>query len=180
MKYSIFVSTFREAIVEAGRRILKVDLFAGAKTADEVAPFGDDSSPLPELTAIYAKSSEIGDNFIIGYINTQQLAELGEKRIYSLRSNGALSFAVHLKNDGTCEIGGSGNFFVKFNELETAFNQLKSDFDALVTTYNAHTHTTTATVGSTPAVGVIAATTSQGSQSTADISPAKAENIKTA
>jgi len=83
-----------------------------------------------------------------------------------------------IKIDATeIHLNGDGDTAVKYSELETAFNQLKDDFDNFVSTYNAHTHTTTATVGVGP-VGVIAPTTSTGSPSTADITPAEEDSIK--
>jgi hypothetical protein len=115
----ISFSKVKESIIEKGSRILKVVQF-GVKTADVVSPFGDDSVPLKDMTAIYANTSEVGDNIILGYINNNQLAAIGEKRIFSLKPDSSLSFAVHLKNDGTCEIGGDEDFAVRFNALNTA------------------------------------------------------------
>lgn len=118
----ITFSKVKEVLIEGGNRVLKVLQF-GAKTADVVAPFGDDSHPLKDMTAIYAETSEVGDNIIIGYINTNQLAGEGEKRIFSLRPDGSLSFSIHLKNDGTCEIGGNSDFAVRFNQLNQSLQQ---------------------------------------------------------
>jgi hypothetical protein len=88
-----------------------------------VAPFGDDSHPLKDMVALYANTSESGDNIIIGYINKNHIAAIGEKRIYSLKEDGSLSFAIHLKNDETCEIGGAVDFAVRYNALNTALQE---------------------------------------------------------
>lgn len=162
------ISVVKENIIKAGRRILKVVEF-GAKTGDVVAAFGDDSAPLKDMIALYAQTSESGDAVILGYLNKNQIAALGEKRIFSLKQDGSLSFAIHLKNDGTCEIGGDNDFAVRYNELETGFNQLKSDFNTFVQQYNLHQHT--APNGASPP-------TTQATQSNADISQAKIETIK--
>lgn len=112
----ITVSLVKEAFIEAGKRFLKVIQY-GAKTADVVAPFGEDSAPLKDMIALYAETAETGDSFIIGYINSQQIAQPGEKRIFSLQSDGSLSIDIHLKADGTMEIGGNSDFAVRYNEL---------------------------------------------------------------
>lgn len=169
----------KEVTIEEGNRVVKV-VELGPKTAEQIAPFGDDSSPLNDTAGIFSKTTERGDSVIIGYFNGQQIAQPGEKRIFSLNTDGSLSFNIHLKGDGTCEINGTGNFLVKFNELKTAFDQLVKDHNALLADYKAHVHTTTATVGSSPTPGTITAPTVTLTDSTASVDNAKAENIKTA
>lgn len=75
------------------------------------------------------------------------------------------------------EVGGDTDFMVRYSELESAFNQLKSDFDDLVGDYNSHQHTyITPLHPSSPG----STTGSQGgSTSSADISGAKIDEIKT-
>lgn len=109
----------KSTLIEKSRRILKVLQF-GAKTAVEVAPFGDDGNPLKDMVAIYSTTSEAGERVILGYINKNQIAQPGEKRIYSLTPEGAISFSIHLKGDGTCEIGGATDNMVRFLALDTA------------------------------------------------------------
>ena len=167
----ISFSKVKESLIENGSRILKVVQF-GAKTADSVSSFGDDSHPLNNMVAIYASTSEVGDNIIIGYINKNQIAALGEKRIFSLKEDGSLSFAIHLKNDQTCEIGGNADFAVRYNKLETAFNNLKTDMNNFITVFNSHVHIS-ASPGSPNAP-----TLTSGAASAADITPAKIAEIK--
>lgn len=149
-------------------RSLKVLQF-GVKTAVSAAPFGDDSAALKDMIAIFADTSNNAEPVIIGYINKNQLAEPGEKRIFSLKEDGNLSAWVWLKNDETIEFFGNQKNMVRYQELETAFNELNDKFNALVTKYNAHSH---AANGSAPP-------SSPADASTADITPAKIENIKT-
>ena len=164
----ITFSKVKENIIDSFRS-MKVFQF-GAKTADVASSFGDDSAPLKNMTAIFADTSNIGEPVIIGYLNKNQIATEGEKRIFSVDpATGNLSFAIHLRTDGTCEIGGNIDFMVRYSALETAFNQLKNDF-------NTHNHTTTATVGDSAIPGVITPPTTT---SNADISGAKIEEIKT-
>lgn len=123
------LSIVKENIIKAGKRALKVFEF-GAKTADVVSDFGDDSSPLKDMIAIYGTTSESGDNIIIGYLNSNQISKPGEKRIFSLKEDGSLSFAIYLKNDGTCNIGGETDNMVRYAALNTAIQQQNTDINA--------------------------------------------------
>lgn len=111
----ITFSKVKESIINSFRSI-KVLQF-GAKTADVVAPFGDDSSPLENMTAIYAETTNVGESIVIGYINTNQIALPGEKRIFSLDTSGNLSNYIHLKTDRSIEIGGNTNNLVRYTPL---------------------------------------------------------------
>lgn len=115
----ITFSNFFSSLIEKGSRILKVEQF-GAKTAVECSPFGEDSSPVKGMTAIYAETSEIGDPVIIGYINENQMAAVGEKRMYSVKPDGTISIYVWLKNNGTMELGGTAHNLVRYTPLNTA------------------------------------------------------------
>lgn len=108
-------------VIKTGRRILKVMQY-GAKTAAECAPFGDDSSPIKGMTAIYVQTDEIGDPVIVGYINQNQKAAAGEKRFYSLDEDGNEKCFIWLKNNGDIELGGNTDNLVKFTPLNTAIN----------------------------------------------------------
>lgn len=112
----ISFSTYKSAVIANGKRILKVLQF-GVKTAGECMPFGEDGSPLSNMMAVYAKTSNIAEPVIIGYINKNQLAQPGEKRIYSLRPDGTLSTYAWLHNDGTMELAGNGNNLVRYTAL---------------------------------------------------------------
>jgi hypothetical protein len=113
----ITLSKVTDFIIENGKRILKVQEY-GAKTAKVAANYGDDSQPLKNMTAIYSPTAVNSEPVIIGYINTNQVAQEGEKRIFSQSLNGSISFAIHLKTDGTCEIGGDVDNAVRFSTLE--------------------------------------------------------------
>lgn len=56
--------------------------------------------------------------------------------------------------------GGNLNGLVVIQKLTDKLNELKDTVNDLITKYNAHIHTTTATVGAGPSLGVISATTS--------------------
>lgn len=156
------------------RRIVKV-LRKGksdVQTAMEAAPFGIDSNPLKDMIAVYAPTEEKGKTVIIGYLNKNQLADVGETRLFSTDSDGTLKFYAWLKNDGTMEIGGNDYHMVRYEKLAEAFNELKQDFNDHITAYNSHTHT-----GVMVGLGSTSFTT-PGTPSVADITPAKIDEIK--
>ena len=175
------IKVISSKIDDTSRRLVK-SLGYGNDDVQEtlnVAPFGDDSCPIKDIVAIYSSTSDIGNPVVIGYINKNQISEVGEKRIFSTDADGVEQIALHLKNDGTAEFGGNTDFMVRYSALETAFNTVKSDLNSLITAYNSHTHITTATVAATPTPGIIAPTLATGTPTTADISGAKISEIKT-
>ena len=122
-------SIVKESIIKNAKRFLKVVQY-GAKTADVVADFGDDSSPLKDMIAIYSRTAIVGEEVIIGYLNTNQISKPGEKRIFSLMPDGSLSFDIYLKNDGTCEIGGKVDNAVRYMAMDTALQQQVNEINA--------------------------------------------------
>lgn len=70
----ITFSLVKDIILEKAKRSLKVLQF-GAKTAKQITSFGDDSAPIKDTLAIYAKTSEMGDSVILGYINNCQVSQ---------------------------------------------------------------------------------------------------------
>lgn len=153
-----------ETFISGKFRILKVQQF-GAKTANECSPFGEDSNPLKNMTAIFAKTSEAGSSVIIGYINENQLANLGEKRIFSLKETGELSSYIWLKNDKTIEINGNNDNLVRFLPLNKALFNLDSNINAELSKISA----AIASLGGTYVNSVVKT----------DINDAKIEEIKT-
>lgn len=138
-------------------RIIKVSRYGKDDTVTgmEAMPYGDDSNPIAGMDAVYLELSSRKNKVIVGYINKQQLADVGEKRIFSTDANGNVKFYIWIHADGTCEFNGKDNHLAQFEALQTAFNQLKSDF-------NNHIHSSNGTPPTVP--------------STADISGAKLNN----
>lgn len=171
-----FVKVISSEKDSLARRVIKFLRFGNSdvQTSIEAAPHGFDSVPFKDLVAVYGKTSSTGKTVIVGYLNKDRLADVGENRIFSTDAQGQLQTYIWLKNDGTMEIGGDTDNMVRFSELETAFNTLRDDFNSFVsTTYGTHTHVS-ATPGSPTAVPV-----PLGTPSTADISGAKIDEIKT-
>lgn len=115
----ITLAKIKSTVLAQGKRIAKIVQF-GPKTVGISAPFGDDSNPLKDMIAIHASTGEAGEAVIIGYINKNQIAQPGEKRLFSLAPDGSLSFSIYLKGDGTCEIGGTADNLVRYIPLDTA------------------------------------------------------------
>lgn len=165
-------------LTEAGRRIVKVLRYgkSDVQTPVQSAPFGSDSNPPADIRGVYTNTGNKGDNVIIGYINVNQIAEIGENRLFSTDEDGNLIFEMRLRNDGTVEIGGSVDNLVRFSKLKIEFDILKTDLNSLVSAFNTHVHATAAPgppVPPTPVPSVIPAT-----PSIADISPAKIDELK--
>lgn len=115
----ITFSKVKGSVIENGKRIVKVLQF-GAKTAKESYPFGFDSSAPDDLTAVYAETSNAGDAVVIGYINRNQVAALGESRVYAVDAAGEVVSFVFCRNSGVLELNGSDYSGVRFQELKTA------------------------------------------------------------
>lgn len=173
MNSSTVDSTFTDKLK---RLVVKVLRFGGKdiQTAEQAAPYGIDSNPIKGMTAIYVEGDRKGNKKIIGYLNTNVIAQPGEVRMYSTDDNGAEQTYMYLLKDGTIEIGGDDDNMVRYSKLEQAFNQLQADHDNLVTLFNAHVH-----AGVTPGSGSTGTTATPGQPSTADIVPAKIVSIKT-
>lgn len=159
--------------IESLKRVVKVLRFgrSDVQTAYEAMPFGVDSSPLKDMSAIYSETGTNGKAVIIGYINKNQMAEPGETRLFSLDSDGNLKTYLYLKKDGNMDIGGDDDFMVRYSKLEEAFNDLKESHNDLVQKYNIHTHLAPG--------GATSATATTATPSDADISGAKIEEIRT-
>jgi hypothetical protein len=148
------------------RRVVKVfrNGRSDAKTAQEALPFGFDSGSLKDMIAVYLDTQTKGKGVIVGYLNLNQLAQVGESRMFSTDANGQLQIYMWLKNDGTMELGGNTKHLARFEELESGFNQLKSDFNQFLT----HVHGGSGTPPAPPQT-----------PSTASIASAKINEIKT-
>lgn len=114
-------SKLKSSSIEQGKRILKVFQF-GAKTAKEVGPFGFDSAAPENWTAIYGETSNKGESVVIGYINKNQLAEVGGSRMYALGSSGEVVSFVYARASGVLELNGSTYSGVRFQPLKSAID----------------------------------------------------------
>lgn len=166
------------SIITEGR--IKVKFLGSGKKdiqeKDQVSPFGIDSSPIKDMIAVYSVTSEIGNEVIVGYIQKNQISDIGETRLFSTNSEGTEQISLHLKNDGTAEFGGDSDFMVRFSVLQSEYNELRDSHNSLVNKWNAFA---LAYVPGSPSTIGLPPTASTASTSSGDISGAKIEEIKT-
>lgn len=167
------------SIDNIGRMFIKVLRLGRSDVQDvlEVSPYGVDSRPVKEMVAIYSETSEKGKSVIVGYINKNRLAEIGEHRTFSTDANGDLKFYTWLKADGTLELGGNAKHLARFEELKTGFDQLKSNFNSFVSAFNSHVHPTAAS--GPPSIPTPVPSVIPVSVSSASIDSSKIDEIKT-
>lgn len=157
------------------RRIIKILRYGkeDAQTPMEISPFGIDGGPLKDMIALYAATDD-KKPFIVGYINKNQLADVGELRLFSTDADGGLKTYVWLRNNGTIEMMGDDDNMVRYSELEKGFNKLRDDLNNHIQNFNTHVH-----------IGVTSGTSSSGTPSAIDtpssatITASKINEIKT-
>jgi hypothetical protein len=148
---------YREIVVESSPGQMR--------STTQFNPAGQDVEPLPgDLALVIPVKGKKRKPVVVGFIDPKvtNFVNRGENRIYSRDLNGNRKANVYCKRDGTLQFNEGQDFAVRFSALATAFNQLKQDHDS-------HVH---GGVTSGPA------STSTTIPSTADISPAKVENVK--
>lgn len=144
----------------------------------ESSPYGIDSNPIEDMVAIYAPTEQSGNNYVIGYLNKNRLAEIGENRLFSTDANGNLQAWIWLKNNGKIQVLGDSDNFVRYSKLEQAFNDLKASHNELAQKWN--TFATTYVPGSPATAGSpLTLTTSTVQPNTSDISGAKIDEVQT-
>lgn len=96
---------------DAKNRIVKFLGFGkgDVQSQKEAAPYGTDSNPIKNMVAIYAQTANGSESVVIGYINKNQLADVGEHRIYATNSDGDLQGSIWLKKTGAIELKASGD-----------------------------------------------------------------------
>ncbi len=156
--------------IKNGLRFVKVLRSGKSDTREgyQVTPFGDDSNPVnyEGMRAIFCETEVKGKQIILGYIHPNQLAAIGEKRIFSTDADGQVKFYIWLHSNGTCDFGGNTNHLAQYEALATAFNELQQKFNTFAAAY---TPGSPSSVGTPPTI----------QQSTADITTAKLDNLKT-
>ena len=95
-----------------------------------IAPFGDDSVPTINDKLLISETENLKYKVCLGVFNDKPLAKEGEKRLYSVDSEGNISFYAWLHNDGTMDLGGTAHNLVRYTPLETAINKQNTDINA--------------------------------------------------
>jgi len=118
-------------VYKAKRRLVKI-LGLGksdVQTPFEAMPYGDDSNPIKDMIAIHLPTGEMGKSVIVGYINKNQLAAVGEKRLYSTDAQGNEKAFVWLKNDGSVEVNGNTDNLMKYTPMNAALTKQAVDIN---------------------------------------------------
>jgi len=102
-----------------------------------VAPYGVDSNPIAGMVALYAETGEKGKNVLVGYLNKNARAGVGELRFYATNNEGTEQNYIWFRSDGNLEINGDDDNMVRYSELKAGFDQLLSDHNQLVQNVNA-------------------------------------------
>lgn len=134
----IITKVISSVLDSIGRRFVKFTAFGRSDVQEklQISPFGIDSNPIKDMVAVYSPTNEKGKAVVVGYINKNQLADVGETRIFSEDSGGNAVMFLHLKNDGTAQFGGNSDFMVRFSELKTGFDDLKTDTNKMIQEWN--------------------------------------------
>lgn len=115
------LSKFRSSSIEKGKRILKMLGIGGdVFTAKEAMPFGWDSQPTANVSAVYCTTTNLGDRFVLGYVNNLQEAAAGESRHYAVDVSGAVVSYVWTKANGNTEINGNQYSATRQQPLNTS------------------------------------------------------------
>ncbi|OJV51656.1 MAG: hypothetical protein BGO31_00180 [Bacteroidetes bacterium 43-16] len=122
----IFTTYIKNVFIRAKQRIIQVMAMGEQDIREpyESMPFGIDSAPLDGMVALYSDTSNSEESVIIGYINENQVAKMGEIRLYSLDGNGDQSTFIHLKNNGTIEFMGNTHNLVRYMPLNLGLQEL--------------------------------------------------------
>ena len=121
------------------------------KNPPECMPYGVDSNPVKDMTAVYIQNTS-GQLVVLGYVNINQVADVGEMRIYSTDKDGGLKGQVWLKNDGSAQSTQNCSPAVLGDKNKTALTDI---YNALV---NIQTFTNSCMNSTTDPTLVIAAT----------------------
>lgn len=169
-----------QTLVQRGRLFITVRKKGLSDTVEaaNITPFGFESNPIKDMVAIYSDTETLGDSVILGYVNKNLAAQLGESRMFSTDADGNLKMFVWCKNDGKLQLGGTAHHLATFEDLKSGFDTLKSDLNDMKSKWNAFC---AAYVPGSPSVTGLPATL--GSQtspaSTASIDSSKIDRITT-
>jgi len=140
-----------------------------------------DMAPHPGNIAIVVQMGNDPDDLVMVAVDdgVERTSQPGERRTYSYDPDGNVLASIALNQDSEVVINEGEDWAVQFTEMKAAFDELKTDFNNFVANiYNTHIHATTATIGATATPGVIGATTSTGTETSADMAGAKIEKVR--
>lgn len=132
-------------------------------TAELYQPAGFDSNPLLDDLVVAMRVPGKDRFVVVGYLDpvNEPTTEAGETRLYSRDADGNVVATVLLNIDGFVNLGidDPENFIPRDDRLQAQLDEIKANIDDLQLAHDSHIHTTTATVGAGPGLGVISAPT---------------------
>jgi hypothetical protein len=133
MQLTKIISTAIEASGQLKRRLIKITRFGTDDVQEpfQASEFGIDSNPPAGMVAVYSDTSERGKNVIIGYLNKNMMADVGETRLFSVDGNGDLKAYLWLKNDGTLLLSGNADNAVRYTPMAQTIQELQNDIKNL-------------------------------------------------
>ncbi len=176
IRFGKIESTTVRDIADGKKRIeAVVTSEAGAAgTADVYGFHGFQSRPAKGVRCLRLSIGKLNFVFSAFSSTVEPPANPGEVKVYSTDADGVEQASILLDATGNVIVNAGTNHATQYEALLTAFNQLKADFDGFVTTkFNLHTHP-----GVSTGSGSTAVTPLVGAASTADMTPAKVEEVK--
>lgn len=173
------VKVLSSEIDDLSRRVIKF-LRLGRddfQTSIESCPFGIDSNPVSDLVAVYSHTQEQGKTVIVGYLNKNQLSDVGETRLFSTDENGDIQNYIWLRNNGIIEIGGDSDFMVRYSVLKEEYDKTRESLDAIMSVLSGSPINEAG--NGAPSSLQAALSASLVGKSTGDISGSKIDEVKT-
>ncbi len=168
----MIATKYISSVITGGKRLLKALCYGRGtdiRTTQECMPYGVDSCPVANLTAVYASTDNMGQDVTIGYINKNQQAATGEFRFYSTNSDGDLQASGWLHADGKIVYTGTSIELLGNANHATQYEALNTQLQNYITALNAAILSGVSSAGGT----YVEPTTPL------DLSTAKLTNIKT-
>lgn len=175
MKIAKVISTIIKQVSGGNWTLVKTQVSGrdDIQETPQAVPFGIDARPIEGIKAVYSATENTGEPILIGYFMEVAEVEAGEIKTFSTNDSGAIqAFILHKKN-GDLHLNGDADNAVRFSELKTAFDELKADFNNHLTNWN------TFAAAYVPGTGGAPADATSSTSSTANIDPAKIDEIKT-
>jgi len=126
---------FKELLNNVGKRTFKLKSIGGTTvTAKEAMPWGFDGNPIAGTTAILSYTTNASERVVTGYINSFQLAEEGESRMYAVDPvKNEVAGYVWCHANGTIEINGLDYSAVRYQVLNTQLQNMVTQLNTQLT-----------------------------------------------
>jgi diadenosine tetraphosphate (Ap4A) HIT family hydrolase len=122
-------------------REIKTKTAGLVNNCQQMTPFGFESRPIKGETAVTQRVKNI--RTIFGYLQDAfEGLEEGESVMFSKEDNGDYQATIITRKDKTIEVNGTGDFLMRYNEMQREFNELNDKFNSHIQAYNTFVQTT--------------------------------------